>query len=79
MGRYGRRISRSLIGALVITLVLGMIFFLKDLKSTKAEPVPPTVSQAAAPKPQVVIAPPKPAPATQPLHCRPRAARTSEP
>ena len=36
MGRYGRRVSRSLIGVLIITLVLGLAFYLKDIGSTRA-------------------------------------------
>ncbi|HVT88843.1 MAG TPA: L,D-transpeptidase family protein [Tepidisphaeraceae bacterium] len=62
MGRYGRRISRSLIGVLIVTLVLGLVFFLKNLGKTEAEPTPAvTVTPAAAP---IVAA--KPAPATAP-------------
>lgn len=70
MGRYGRRISRSLIGILVVTLVLGLVFYLKNLSSTQAEePKPPAV---AAPQSRVIqAAQQKPAgpaalPATQP-------------
>jgi len=37
MGRYGRRISRSLIGILIVTLILGLAFYLKNTKTTHAE------------------------------------------
>jgi len=37
MGRYGRRISRSLIGILIVTLVLGLAFYLKNTKTSGAE------------------------------------------
>jgi LysM repeat protein len=37
MGRYGRRISRSLIGVLIVTLVLGLVFYLKNTSKTRAQ------------------------------------------
>ena len=37
MGRYGRRISRSLIGVLIVTLVLGLVFYLKNTSKTGAQ------------------------------------------
>jgi LysM repeat protein len=70
MGRYGRRISRSLIGVLIVTLVLGLAFYLKNIKSTQAAqeqtPAKPLAS-TAAPKPNTPAATPAPKPATQPL------------
>jgi LysM repeat protein len=69
MGRYGRRISRSLIGVLIVTLVLGLAFYLKNIKSTQAAeektPAKPLAS-TAAPKPAAPAAAPAPQPATQP-------------
>jgi LysM repeat protein len=70
MGRYGRRISRSLIGVLIVTLVLGLAFYLKNTKSTQAAqeqaPAKP-LAQAPAPKPAAPAAAPAPKPATQPV------------
>lgn len=78
MGRFGRRISRSLIGALIVTLALGLAFFLKDIGSTQAEqaqaaPEPKPSAPATTPPPVApVVAPPivttvtPPAPATAP-------------
>lgn len=53
MGRYGRRISRSLIGILIVTLVLGLAFYLKDVKKSEAQETTPAApvkeSKPAAP------------------------------
>jgi lipoprotein-anchoring transpeptidase ErfK/SrfK len=47
MGRFARRISRSLIGALIITLCLGLAFFLKDIGTTRAQETPSAPAPAA--------------------------------
>lgn len=61
MGRTGRRISRSLIGILIITLVLGLAFYLKNTGTTRAADERAPI--APQPKPIAVIAPmPAPAP-----------------
>lgn len=41
MSRYGRRVSRSLIGVLIVTLILGLVFYLKNIKSTQAQETSP--------------------------------------
>jgi LysM repeat protein len=70
MGRYGRRISRSLIGALIITVVVGLTFYLKNLSSTHAEQQ--TSGGSALPTPPRPIGTPprgqpEPRPDTQPV------------
>lgn len=67
MGRTTRRISRSLIGILIITLVLGGAFYLKNLPTTRADEPKPVATRTPAPiaEPLPVIAPA--APATKPV------------
>jgi LysM repeat protein len=69
MGRYGRRISRSLIGALIITVVVGLTFYLKNVTSTHAEQPKPGGNVAGPSLPRPTDAPPRArqAPATQQL------------
>ncbi|WP_428937573.1 L,D-transpeptidase family protein [Fontivita pretiosa] len=67
MGRYGRRISRSLIGVLIVTLVLGGLFYLKDLSTSDAEQTPAQAVRAPSPPRHSAAAPPRVLPsATQP-------------
>jgi LysM repeat protein len=69
MGRYGRRISRSLIGALIITVVVGLTFYLKNLASTRAESPVAASPVGVSPPGRTAPTPPRlrPEPATQPL------------
>lgn len=64
MGRYGRRVSRSLIGALVAVVILGLFFYLKNLNKTQAEVTTPAPAETSAAK--LAIAPQAVTPATQP-------------
>jgi lipoprotein-anchoring transpeptidase ErfK/SrfK len=72
MGRYGRRVSRSLIGVLLVTLVLGLAFYLKNTNRTQAEESN-TAAVEAARRPELKATAPMasaekpPAPATRPV------------
>jgi len=82
MGHTGRRISRGLIGALIVTIVLGLAFYLKNIKRTEAQVAgPPPVKSALAEQIAAAstAAPLKVAPATQPLPETPQVALASEP
>jgi LysM repeat protein len=87
MGRYGRRISRSLIGVLIITLVLGGLFYLKDLSSSEAEQTPAQADRALSLPRHTAAVPPRAfspatqpaAPATSPATTAPTPARLTQP
>src|SRR5262245_10116510 len=73
MSRTQRRVSRGLIGLLVVTIAVGLIFYFHDTSRSKA-------IEASSASPQITIAPPvaNPAPkvelvgpATQPSNSAP--------
>lgn len=72
--RRSRRVSRPLIAALAVVIVLGLFFYFHNLKRTRAVEVSPRADSArpAAPSPQaaaavqIAAAHAQPAPATQP-------------
>jgi LysM repeat protein len=72
MSRTGRRISRSLIGILIITLVLGLAFYLKNTSTTRAADEPRPALQA--PRPVAVVTSPVSIPAPAPITAAPTTA-----